>query len=48
MQPNMQSIVENLLMTILGQKVVDCLAVDFIKKMKVVFKSCGMDYKLHV
>lgn len=44
MQPNMQSIVENLLMTILGQKAVDCLGVDFIKQMKLVFKSCGMDY----
>lgn len=44
MQPNTQSIVENLLMTILGQKAVDCLGVDLIKQMKLVFKSCGMDY----
>jgi len=48
MQPSMQSIAENLLMTIVGQKAVGCLAVDFIRKIKLVFKSCGMDYKLHV
>lgn len=48
MQTNMQSVVGNLLMAVLRKNTVDCLAIDFLKQMKLAFKSCGMDYKLHV
>lgn len=44
----MQSVVENLLMAVLGEDTVDCLAIDFLKQMNLAFKSCGMDCKLHV
>lgn len=50
MQPDMQSIFKNLLITILVQKAIACLSADLIKQMKSIFKRCGMDcmYKMRM